>query len=96
VKESALQKQIMQYLNALPGCKAVKYPAGYYSRSGTPDILCCVEGQFIAIEVKTNTGLTLIQEKELCSWEASGAKVLVARSIEDVKDLLGGKKCAMD
>ena len=42
----------------------IKYWAGAkFTRSGIPDLICCVNGYFVAIEVKASTGrLTKIQD----------------------------------
>ena len=34
----------------------VKYFANAYTPSGIPDLLCCVNGQFVAVEVKAQNG----------------------------------------
>ena len=34
----------------------VKYFANAYTKAGIPDLLCCVNGHFVAVEVKAQTG----------------------------------------
>jgi Holliday junction resolvase len=86
MKESIIQSKILKYLNSLGECKAVKYPGGYYSKNGTPDILCCYQGHFIAFEVKTEKGkITKLQQIEIEGWKKSGASALTVRSVDDVK-----------
>lgn len=86
-KESAIQHKIIKYLNSLEDCKAVKYQGGYYSKNGTPDILCCYQGHFIAFEVKTEKGkATKLQQIEIEGWQKSGASALIVRSLDDVKN----------
>jgi len=90
-KESTIQHNILKYLNNLDECKAVKYQGGYYSKNGTPDILCCFKGYFVAFEVKGEKGvLTKLQQKELEAWGRVGAESCVVRSIEDVKNVIEG------
>ena len=38
------------------GCWFVKFFANAYTKSGIPDILCCCNGYFVAIEVKAPNG----------------------------------------
>jgi Holliday junction resolvase len=43
------------------------FPATHgYGRSGVPDIICCVNGKFLAIECKAGSGnTTALQDKEI-------------------------------
>ena len=44
-----------------------------YGNSGVPDFLCCVGGQFVAIEAKAGKGIpTALQEKNLRDIKVSG------------------------
>jgi hypothetical protein len=38
------------------GCWFVKFFANAYTKSGIPDILCCCNGYFVAVEVKAPNG----------------------------------------
>ena len=57
-----------------PGCLYIKAPAGIYSsRRGISDFIFCVNGRFVAIEVKTEVGkITPIQEQFLKEVEEAG------------------------
>lgn len=58
--------------------------------AGTADILSCYQGRYIAIEVKDHKGeTTLEQEVFLQSVRDAGGIAFVARSIDDVKEMLG-------
>ena len=46
------------------GCWFVKFFANAYTKSGIPDILCCRNGCFVAIEVKAPRG----KPSELQKW----------------------------
>lgn len=60
---------------------------GGYGRSGIPDIIACLRGQFIGIECKAGFNkTTLLQDRELAEIERAGGKTLVVR--EDTMDLL--------
>lgn len=54
-EEKNYENRIKTYLR-MKGCYFVKYHGNAYSTNGTPDILACVNGQFIAIEVKAQSG----------------------------------------
>ena len=47
---STLQTKILKILKSLPRCWAIKVISA--NERGCPDILCCYEGRFVAIEVK--------------------------------------------
>ena len=57
------------------------YPVtGGFGASGVPDIVACVEGQFLGIEVKADIkkrGPTALQEKNLREIKATGGIALV-------------------
>lgn len=53
--EKLYENKIKRYLKER-GCYCVKYFGCNYSTAGTPDILACVNGYFLAIEVKAQNG----------------------------------------
>jgi len=61
-------------------------PMNRYHIKGSSDILGCVDGRFIAIEVKGAKGrLSLHQKEFLNNINEKGGLAFVARSINDVK-----------
>ena len=49
-----------------------------YGNSGVPDFLCCVNGEFLAIEAKAGKGVpTALQLKNLREIEDAGGRTLV-------------------
>ena len=57
---------------------AVNYIGGQYANNGTPDILACAAGRFIAIEVKAGSNKpTALQVRALQAIEAAGGVGLV-------------------
>ena len=54
--EKIFENEIKKYLLSLPNTWHFKYWAGPYSKSGIPDIIACVNGHFVAIEVKGPSG----------------------------------------
>lgn len=54
-EEKNFEKRIRNYIKSVGGW-SVKYFANAYTPRGVPDLLCCVNGMFIAIEVKATNG----------------------------------------
>ncbi len=87
MRESAIQKKILGYLNSLEECWNVKTIAT--NKPGTPDILCCYQGQFIAIEVKAKDGkVSALQKFQIKQLKKAGAITIIAYSLQDIKDIL--------
>lgn len=61
--EKLFENKIKKFLKER-GCWYVKYFANRNTRSGVPDILACVNGHFVAIEVKAEDG----KPTELQKW----------------------------
>ena len=54
--ETLFQEKVEKYLS-LKGAFWIKYwGGGIYSRAGMPDLMCCVKGHFLALELKTPEG----------------------------------------
>lgn len=54
--EAKFQEQVIKYLKSLDNCWYVKIWGGGFMKSGIPDILCCIKGKFIALELKAENG----------------------------------------
>lgn len=86
--EKSIENSIKKYLNDL-GCYVIKYHGGGYSRVGVPDILACYRGIFLGIEVKNSKGKTSpLQDANIDLINRAGGHSIVARSLQDVKELL--------
>jgi hypothetical protein len=60
-----------------------------YGNAGVPDFLCCVNGRFVAIEVKAGKGqTTALQDKNLRDIAAANGVTFVIR--EDNVNALAG------
>lgn len=53
--EKQFENKIKLYLKNI-GAYHVKFFGCAFTQSGTPDLLCCVNGHFVAIEVKAERG----------------------------------------
>jgi Holliday junction resolvase len=72
------------------GAWVVQLPAETTVRKGTPRILACYGGRFVAVEVKAprGPGPTQSQRLQLESLDRAGAITLVARSVCEVEAVL--------
>ena len=87
-KETLLVNRILRYLNSLPRCKAIKLHGSVHMERGTPDILCIANTYPFLLEVKLPDGKTTsIQDHRVNEWLATGATVVVVRSLKEVKTL---------
>ena len=89
-QEKLFENKIKRFLTDR-GIWYVKYFANRMTKSGIPDILACVDGRFVAIEVKADKG----RPSELQLWnieqiKKSGgiAMVLYPSQFEDFKNLI--------
>ncbi|OUP75330.1 nuclease [Anaeromassilibacillus sp. An172] len=96
MNESDITKSILKYLKTLPRCFFWKEHGGIYGTSGIPDIIVCIDGRFIALEVKTQKGKTTpLQNVAIRKIRNSGGFAFVVRSVEEAKNAIdsstGGK-----
>lgn len=84
--EAQIQRKLMQVLAVnWPDAYIRKIAQGYYSHGGIPDILMCVEGKFIAIEVKTDKGhVTKLQSRELTQIMQARGMAFVCYGLDDI------------
>lgn len=89
--EKNIQKAILNYLKTLPDGHFVKISQGKYSSRGVADILGCLNGRFVAIEVKAAAGkVTPLQEQFGRQVRDAGGVFLVARSVDEVRRFIEG------
>lgn len=88
MKESVIQKKIIDYLHS-QGAWTVK--TIQCNKAGVPDILASLDGKFIGLEVKTETGKpSALQLRNIKQIIRSGGVAGVVRSVEEVKKLIDG------
>lgn len=92
--EKQFENKIKRYLDA-QGCWYVKYFANKMTRSGVPDILACVNGYFIGIEVKAARGkaspLQFYHRDQI--RKAGGVSIILYPDMfEEFKTLVGNLK----
>lgn len=88
-EEKKVENSIKRYLDGL-GAYHIKIHGSAYMPAGTPDILACIGGKFIGIEVKKPKGgvLSELQKLKIKQIKSAGGVAFVARSLEDVKQEL--------
>jgi hypothetical protein len=91
--EGKIKVEIKKYLLAQYPKALTYFPvANKFSTIGASDILVCINGKFIALEVKTQTNhATKLQELFIERVIAAGGVAGVVRSVDDVIHLLDGK-----
>lgn len=89
-QEKTFENKIKKFLDE-EKCWYVKFFANGYTRKGIPDLLCCVNGYFLAIEVKGENGkATDLQKWNIGKIEHCGGLGLILRpsQFENFKELV--------
>ena len=88
--ESAVQSKIIKWLESEGHYVARVLKA---SKSGTPDLLACVDGKFVALEVKRPSGgvVSPLQKHHIEKINGAGGVAGVVRSVKDVEDLINDR-----
>lgn len=87
--EQLIQKNILTMLKRDYDAYVVKVMTA--SVAGVPDILCCIQGLFIGIEVKrpeSKGNVSKLQAYNLSSIEKAGGHALVAWSVAQVREFI--------
>ena len=84
--EREIHQAILKYLR---GRNAYAVKTAPPMDNGTPDIICCMGGLFLAIEVKQpGKSPSKIQQHRLRQIREAGGVALVATSVDDLKEQL--------
>lgn len=87
--ESKVKQKIKRFLDA-QGVYHFSPIGGPYSTQGIPDIICCVRGRFLGIEVKApgrENNVTALQRHNIDRINGSGGQAIVASSVETIEGL---------
>ena len=80
---------ILRLLKKTPCCFCWKEHGGMYGTAGIPDIIACINGRFVAFEVKAPTGkLTRLQEITIESIRTAGGWAYKVTSAAEVAVIL--------
>ena len=88
--ESSLLKQVVSYLKSLQKAgKPLFFFKTHGDPIGIPDLLLCINGKFIGIELKTQTGrISKAQEYIKGKIESAGGKVFIVKTVSDLKNII--------
>ena len=100
MKEKDFQLKVEKFLTD-KGIYWVKYwGGGHFTRSGVPDLLCCIGGRFVGVELKTDDGkVAELQQYNIDKIIQSGGVALVLRPSDfeqfkdDVQKIIEEHKC---
>ena len=80
---------ILRLLKKTPNCFCWKTHGGPYGTAAIPDIIACINGRFVAFEVKTETGkLSKLQEITITKIKDAKGKAFTVRSAAQVAAIL--------
>lgn len=67
-----------------------KVHGGAFQKTGVPDIIACINGKFVAIEVKRSNGgiVSELQKAQIQKIKSCGGVVGVAHSIDEFLQIL--------
>lgn len=86
--EQLIKKDIKSYLTRI-GAFWSMVQGGPYSKPGDPDIIACINGRYVGIEVKTSTGrLSELQKIRGEEIEKAGGVWIVTTSKTDLDNRL--------
>jgi len=89
MSEKSIVTKILRYLKTVPGCFCWKEHGGLYGTAGIPDIIACVNGRFVAFEVKTPSGkATKLQKATIKKILNAGGVAEIVHSVDEVKVIL--------
>lgn len=88
-EEKKIENGIKKYLDSL-GAYHIKIHGSAFMPAGTPDILACVDGKFVGIEVKKTKGgvVSALQKFKIKQIKNANGIAFVARSVTDVEQEL--------
>ncbi len=80
--EKQFQNKVISFLK-VQNIYYVKVWGGGYQKAGIPDLLCCIKGKFVALELKTEKGTaTVLQKYNLFKIQEAGGYARVLRPSE--------------
>src|SRR5690606_41644066 len=85
VSEKTIENRIKRYLDSI-GAWYLKVHGSAFQRSGVPDIIACVNGKFVGIEVKKPGGIVSpLQRAKIEQIQKAGGIAFVVYSFEEAK-----------
>lgn len=90
MREKPYEDKIKKFIESVGGWW-VKFHGNAFTRDGIPDLLCCVNGKFLAIEVKGDGGEpSKLQLREINKIDEAGGVALVSYpdDFDELKELI--------
>ena len=89
MKEKDIIAAIKAHLKTIPNCYSYKNHGGQFGQAGLPDLIVCLNGRFVAFEVKTDIGkLTPLQAVAIRKIKEAGGVAEVVRSLAEAKAVI--------
>lgn len=88
--EKQFENRVKAYLKSI-GAWYVKFFANSYTKAGVPDILACINGKFVGIEVKAQNGIPSdlqIYQCELIKAAGGQAFILYPSGFKRFKEII--------
>lgn len=86
--EKTIENEIKGYLDSI-GAYHIKTHGSMFSKAGTPDILACIDGCFVGIEVKQPGGVVSeLQKAKIWMIKKAGGVAFVAYSLQEAQEYL--------
>lgn len=86
-RECAIQREILEWLSQQEGIAVIKLIVA--NRAGYPDILCCVRGHFVSLEVKREgEDASPLQHRRIAEIRNADGYAEVVSSLEETKRIV--------
>ena len=96
IAEKDFENEVKEYITSVGGWW-FKVWGNAFTRNGVPDLLCCINGKFFGIELKSTNGTpSKLQEREVALIKSAGGIAGVywpedfERLKEEIRKVLGG------
>ncbi len=91
--ESNLQKKVLKYIRTTYKQDAwfLNVAGSAVQRSGVPDIICCIKGHFIGLELKREDGSGRPSQQQLIECNKimqAGGDAIVSQDFEEIKKFI--------
>ncbi len=90
MNETQLTNKIQDYIRSIGGYE-IKVFGGGFQRAGVPDILACINGHFVAIEVKSPSGkgrASLLQKQNIMEIRKAGGIAFFTDNYDECIEIL--------
>lgn len=89
--ERSITRAIKAALDKEPSVWHLKYAGGFYGTAGIPDLIVCVRGKFVALEVKQPGNYpTQIQRHVSAKITSAGGLCVTVRSVDEALAVVRG------